>query len=48
MFHNTVYKFSKVDNLGCGLVAIKEILFGRSDRNKRIFLARMPLGPVNE
>ena len=34
MFHNTVYKFTKVDNLGCGQVAIKNIPPGSSDGNK--------------
>ena len=37
MFYSIVYRFTKVDNLGCGRVAIKKISPRRSVENKRIF-----------
>ena len=44
MFHNIVYKFTKVDNLGCGQVTIKKFLPRRSDRSKRLLFSVPPLG----
>ena len=37
MFHDIVYKLTKINDLGCGWVALKNILAGRKDGNKGIY-----------
>ena len=38
MFHNTVYKFTKVDNLGCGRATIKKCHLGYVMPDKMVLL----------